>query len=66
MGCKIYISKKGFLVYRLQWNGRRSWEGTTLRDTPQNRKRVEQDADLMSREIKAGRFRLCPLVSSRE
>jgi len=56
MGCKIYISKKGFLVYRLQWNGRRSWEGTTLRDTPQNRKRVEQDADLMSREIKAGRF----------
>ncbi len=56
MGCKIYVSKKGFLVYRLQWNNQRSWEGTTLRDTPSNRKRVEADADLMSREMRAGRF----------
>ena len=56
MGCKIYVSKKGFLVYRLQWNNQRSWEGTTLRDTPANWKRVEADADLISREIRAGRF----------
>src|SRR6266540_2203899 len=56
MGCKIHVSKKGFLAYRLHWNKQSSWEGTTLRDTPQNRKRVEADADLMSREIKAGRF----------
>lgn len=56
MGCKIYVSKKGFLVYRLHWNKQNSWEGTTLRDTPANRKRVEQDADLISREITAGRF----------
>jgi len=56
VGCKIYITKKGFLVYRLHWNKQSSWEGTNLRDTPQNRKRVEADADLMAREIKAGRF----------
>src|SRR5688500_9437821 len=56
MGCKIYLSRKGFLVYRLQWNNQRSWEGTTLRDTPANRKRVEADADLMSREMTVGRF----------
>jgi hypothetical protein len=49
MGCKIYISKKGFLVYRLHWNKQTSWEGTTLRDTAANRKRVEADADLMAR-----------------
>ena len=56
MGCKIYVSKKGFLVYRLHWKKKSSWEDTSLRDTPANRKRVEADADLMSREIKAGRF----------
>jgi integrase len=56
MGCKIYVSRKGLLVYRLHWNKQSSWEGTTLRDTPANRKRVEADADLISREITAGRF----------
>jgi integrase len=56
MSCKIYVSKKGVLAYRLHWNKQSSWEGTNLRDTPQNRKRVEADADLMSREMKAGRF----------
>ena len=56
MGCKIYISKKGFLVYRLHWNKQSIWEGTTLSDTPHNRQRVEADAKLIALEIKAGRF----------
>lgn len=56
MGCKIYISKKGFLVYRLFWNKQTSWEGTSLADTPENRKLVEADAIRIAREIKAGNF----------
>src|SRR6059058_4517344 len=43
MGCKIKVTKKGFLVYRLHWNKQTSWEGTSLLDTPANRKRVEDD-----------------------
>src|SRR5262245_4474231 len=56
MGCKIYVSKKGFLVYRLHWNNQTSWEGTNLRDVPTNRRRVEEDAKLIAMEIRAGRF----------
>ena len=56
MGCKIKVTKKGFLVYRLHWNKETSWEGTSLRDTPANRKRVEDDAKLISMEMSAGRF----------
>jgi integrase len=56
MGCKIRVSKKGLLVYRLFWNKMTSWEGTTLPDTPENRKLVEADAIRITREIKAGRF----------
>ena len=56
MGCKIYVSKKGFLVYRLYWNQRRTWEGTSLADTPENRALVKADAIRISREMKAGRF----------
>ena len=55
MGCKIYVSKKGYLVYRLFRNQKTSWEGTSFPD-PENRKLVEADAIRIGREIKAGRF----------
>jgi hypothetical protein len=56
MDSKIYISKKGFLLYRLQWNNQRSWEGTTLRDATANRQPGQARRRLMSREMRAGRF----------
>jgi hypothetical protein len=56
VGCKIKVNRHGFLAFRLFWNKLRSWEGTGLRDTPENRKLIEAKALLISREIKKGNF----------
>jgi integrase len=40
----------------LYWNGRTSWEGTDLKDTPKNRQRMEARAVLISEEIENGTF----------
>lgn len=53
---KSASAKKAFSFTGCTGTNHNSWEGTTLRDTPANRRRVEQDADLISREITAGRF----------
>jgi hypothetical protein len=46
MSCKIRRNRHGFLAYRLYWEGRESHEGTELRDTPQNRARLERHAEV--------------------
>jgi integrase len=56
MGCKVKRNQHGFLAFHLFWNKNRSWEGTGLRDTAENRRLVEAKAVLIGREIKKGTF----------
>ena len=56
MACHVKTNRHGFLAFRLYWNGQESWEGTGLRDTPKNRKRVEARAVLINEEMEAGSF----------
>jgi len=56
VGCKVKVNRHGFLAFHLFWNKNRSWEGTGLRDTRDNRKLVEAEAVLIGREIKSGKF----------
>jgi len=56
VGCKVKVNRHGFLAFSLFWNKNRSWEGTGLRDTRDNRKLVEAEAVLIGREIKSGTF----------
>jgi hypothetical protein len=56
MACRIKVNQHGFLAFRLFWTGIRSWEGTSLKDTPENRKLMEAQALLIAREMKNGTF----------
>jgi Arm DNA-binding domain len=56
VGCKVKVNQHGFLAFHLFWNKNRSWEGTGLRDTAENRRLVEAKAVLIGREIKKGTF----------
>src|SRR5688572_18577113 len=56
MACKVKITKKGFLAFRLFWNGQTSWEGTKLRDIPKNRERMEARAVLITEAMELGTF----------
>lgn len=56
MSCRVKTNRHGFLAYRLFWRGLKSWEGTGLKDTPENRHVVEAQAVLMAHEIKHGVF----------
>jgi hypothetical protein len=56
MSCKVKVNRHGYLAFRLYWNRMESWEGTGLKDTPENRKIVEGRAVLISREIKNRTF----------
>jgi hypothetical protein len=44
------------VALRLFWNGMRSWEGTGLADTPENRRLLEAAALVISTEIKNKSF----------
>lgn len=50
------MNRHGFLALRVFWRGMRSWEGTRLRDTPENRRLVEAQALIINAEMKAGTF----------
>ncbi len=56
VGCVVKVNRHGFLALRLFWNGMRSWEGTGLPDTPENRKLAEAAALVISTEIKNKTF----------
>jgi len=51
MGCIVKCNRHGFLALRLFWNGMRSWEGTGLLDTAENRKLLEAAALVITSEI---------------
>ena len=56
MGCTVRTNRHGYLAFRLRFDGRQSHEGTALRDTPENRERVEDRARVIDREIRDGIF----------
>jgi integrase len=56
MACKIGRNRHGRLALRLHWEGRRSWEGANLRDTKKNREQLQRVADLISAEMRLGKF----------
>src|SRR5713226_1799119 len=56
MSCRVKPNRHGYLAFRLYWNGMSSWEGTGLKDTPEDRKLLEAQAVLISHEIKKGIF----------
>ena len=56
MACKIKSNRHGNLAFKLRWNGIKSWEGTELKDTPENRAELEPLAKVISREMREGRF----------
>jgi len=61
MACKVKVNQHNRLAFRLYWTdserGRlESWEGTGLKDTAKNRKRVEARAVLITEEMENGAF----------
>jgi integrase len=56
MACVVRVNRQGYLAYRLRWAAIESHEGTGLRDTPEDRARVEARARVISDEIEAGTF----------
>ena len=56
MACKVKVNRHGLLALRLFWEGVRSWEGTHLKDTPENRGLVEAKALIIADEMKKGTF----------
>lgn len=56
MSCIVKVNRHGYLALRVFWRGMRSWEGTGLPDTPENRRLVEAQATIINAEIKAGSF----------
>src|SRR6266481_3303 len=57
MGSKLHVNQHGRLCFRVYYCGREFWEGTTLLDTPENRKDCEAQARLISRAIRKGTFK---------
>ena len=56
MGCSVRTNRHGYLAFRLFFQGLESHEGTKLKDTPQNRRRVEARAQAIEDEIRDGVF----------
>jgi len=53
---RIRANQHGHLAIRLRFDGRQSHEGTKLKDTPENRLRVEERARVIDRKIRDGTF----------
>jgi len=56
VSCIIKTNRVGNLAYQLFFNRIRTWEGTKLKDTEENRRLLEAHAVLISHEIKKGTF----------
>lgn len=56
MSCNVKVNRHGFLALQIFWRGLRAWEGTRLKDIPENRRLVEAKALLINAEMKAGSF----------
>lgn len=53
---KIGVNRHGRLFIRLYWNGIESREGTSLLDSPENRKQLEYEAARLNRMMQDGTF----------
>lgn len=56
MGIKVKSNSRGYLAFRLIWNGIRTWEGTREEDTPENRAKLERVAEIIAKQMKDGTF----------
>jgi len=56
MSCTVRVNRHGYLAFRLYWNRVESHEGTKLKDTPENRAKVEARAFVISQEMADGAF----------
>jgi integrase len=59
--CSVEVTTTGLLRFRFRWKmpdgvERRFAEATALRDTPENRARVERQAEMVGAEIRGGAF----------
>lgn len=59
--CSVEITSSGLLRFRFRWRTpdgaeRKFAEATALRDIPENRQRVERQAEIMGAEIRGGAF----------
>jgi hypothetical protein len=54
MGCFVRTNRHGYLAFRLYFGGMESHEGTKLKDTPQNRLKVEARVRVIDQEIREG------------
>jgi hypothetical protein len=56
MSCTVRVNRHGYLAFRLYWQGLESHEGTKLKDTVENRARVEARARVINQDMEAGAF----------
>ena len=56
MGCSVRTNRHGYLAFRLHFRGMESHEGTKLKDTPENRRKVEARVRVIDQEIREGVF----------
>ena len=59
MPCVVRTTRRGYLAYRLRWQGLPGYEAqerTGLKDTAANRKKLEARARVISDEMKGGTF----------
>ena len=59
--CSVEVTATGLLRFRFRWNTpdglvKKFAEATALRDTPENRARVERQAEMIGAEIRGGAF----------
>jgi len=56
VGCSVKVNRHGYLAFRLYWDGSDWLEGTKLKDTPDNRAKVEDRARVIDQEMAEGVF----------
>src|SRR6266436_3542629 len=56
VGCSVRANRHGCLAFRLYFHGLESHEGTELRETPENRRKVEARARVIDEEIREDTF----------
>ena len=56
MGCRVKRNRHGKLAFQVRFKALKSWEGTALPDTRENRRLLQAKARVMDSEIRAGTF----------
>lgn len=56
MGCTVRKNRHGYLCFRVYFDGLESLEGTKLKDSPENREKIEGRARVIDQEMRDGTF----------